>query len=302
MNDFIALDEVRLNFSPESLTLLNIVLGFVMFGIALSLKVDSFKQVMLYPKSVILGVISQFFILPFITFLLVSVLQPHPSMALGMLLVAACPGGNISNFISVLAQANTELSVSLTAIATVVAVFMTPFNISFWASLSPLTAPLVQSVSLDAFSMFKTVFLLLGFPLLLGMFFAHRFPSITQKIIEPIKKLSLLFFISFIVIAFYGNFDYFVQYIHLVVGLVFIHNLVALLAGYGWAKLGGLDNKDARTLSIETGIQNAGLGLILVFSFFDGLGGMAIIAAWWGIWDIIAGLSIATWWQTNTIN
>ena len=100
-----ALDHVRLNFSPESLHMLNIALAFIMFGVALEIKIDHFKKIFLQPKSAIIGAFSQFLLLPFLTFLLVLALSKFlsPTMALGMILVAACPGGNISNFISSIA-------------------------------------------------------------------------------------------------------------------------------------------------------------------------------------------------------
>jgi BASS family bile acid:Na+ symporter len=82
----------------------------------------------------------------------------------------------------------------------------------------------------------------------------------------------------------------------LVIGLVFLHNFLALVGGYSWGKLFKLPPADCRSLAIETGIQNSGLGLLLIFSFFDSLGGMALISAWWGIWHIIAGFAVTAYW------
>jgi BASS family bile acid:Na+ symporter len=129
-----ALDHIRLNFSPESLHMLNIALAFIMFGVALEIKVEHFRKLVSDPKSAVIGFVSQFVALPFITFLLTLLFKDYlsPTMALGMILVAACPGGNISNFISSLARGNVALSVSLTAIATIGAVFLTPLNFAVW--------------------------------------------------------------------------------------------------------------------------------------------------------------------------
>jgi BASS family bile acid:Na+ symporter len=96
-------------------------------------------------------------------------------------------------------------------------------------------------------------------------------------------------------VAFASNLESFFQFIHLVIVVVFFHNLIALSMGYYVAKLAALSIENRKTLAIETGIQNSGLGLVLIFSFFDGLGGMAIVAAWWGIWHIVSGLAIATY-------
>ncbi|MFK7906510.1 MAG: bile acid:sodium symporter family protein, partial [Chitinophagales bacterium] len=221
---------------------------------------------------------------------------PQASIALGMIMVAACPGGNISNFIALLAKGNVALSVGMTAFVTILATFITPFNFAFWGNMIPETAELLTVIHLSFGEMLRTVLMLLGFPLIVGMCFAHYFPQITAKISTPIRILSILFFAAFVVVAFATNIEFFLEYIHLIAGFVLIHNAIALLSGYGLAKAMRLSHHDAKTISIETGIQNSGLGLVLIFNFFGGLGGMAIVAAWWGIWHMVAGLSLAWWW------
>lgn len=294
------IDQIQLNFSPESLFALNISLGFIMFGVALELKWADFKGLLQNPRPILVGAGSQFLLLPVLTFGLVWLLEPHPSMALGMILVAACPGGNVSNFMSLYARGNAALSVSLTALATVLAIFMTPFNFAFWGGMYEPTAVLLQEVSLDVWDMVKTVGMLLGIPLVLGMGLTHYFPAVSRKLQRPIRILSIFIFAGIVGLAFYKNVDLFLAHIHLVFLLVLIHNAVALAGGYGWASLWKLGFADRKSLSIETGIQNSGLGLILIFSFFGGMGGMAIVAAWWGIWHIIAGLSVASWWRRTS--
>lgn len=292
-----AIDEVRLNFSEDNLFILNILLGFIMFGVALGIKKTHFTDLMKDPKSPIIGVISQFILLPFITFLLVMILRPAPSLALGMMLVAACPGGNISNFISSFSRSNAALSVGLTAIATLGAVIMTPLNFSFYGSLYPDAASILQDIQIDFLEMLKTVFVLLIVPLILGMLFAQRFPKTTAKMQPPISVLSFSIFTFFVLIAFFKNYDLFLNWIHAVVFLVLIHNALGLMLGYFLPKVFKRPEKDCRAISIETGIQNSGLALVLIFNFFDGLGGMTIVAAWWGIWHMISGLTLAIFWK-----
>ncbi len=293
------IDQVQLNFSEDSLTLLNILLGFIMFGVALGIKKTHFTDLVRDPKSPALGVISQFILLPLLTFLLVMILRPAPSLALGMILVAACPGGNISNFMSSFSGSNAALSVGLTAIATLSAVVMTPFNFSLYGNLYPGAAPLLQDIQIDFWKMLKTVFTLLGAPLVLGMLFAKYFPKITARIQAPIGLLSFLIFLAFVGIAFVKNYDLFLKWIHAVVFLVLAHNTLGFLLGYFLPKTFKRPEKDCRAISIETGIQNSGLGLVLIFNFFDGLGGMAVVAAWWGIWHMVSGLTLATFWKTR---
>ncbi|MFP4555315.1 MAG: hypothetical protein ACLFNU_00465 [Bacteroidales bacterium] len=301
--NFEILDWIRLNFGKGGLLFMNITIAFIMFGVALEIKVKQFKNIIIKPKSILVGVLSQFIALPAVTFLMILVVNPSPSVALGMILVAACPGGNVSNFISSLAKANIELSVSLTAIATISAIFITPLNFALWGSLYSGTADLVIPISIDAWEMMKTVFVLLGIPVALGVWFSDRYPEITRMIVKPIKIISILVFTGFIVGALTSNFKFFLEYIHLIILLVFIHNLLALTTGYSLATLFKLPQADRRTLTIETGIQNSGLGLVLIFNpnLFNGLGGMAFVAAWWGIWHIIAGLGIASYWSRKAL-
>ena len=162
------LDAVQLNFNQGSVNIMNVAIAFIMFGVALSIKPEHFKTLALNPKPVILGVISQYVLLPALTFLLVMILRPSTAVAMGMILVAACPGGNVSNLISSISKSNITLSVSLTALTTVMSLFMTPFNFAFWGSLYAKHSPLLVPITIDQIEMFRTVFLILGIPVILG--------------------------------------------------------------------------------------------------------------------------------------
>lgn len=290
------IDLIRLDFKPETLMLMNVILGLVMFGVSLELKVADFRKVLKSPLGPLIGWFAQFLFLPAATYLLTLWAKPHPSMALGMILVAACPGGNMSNFITHLARGNTALSVSMTAVSTASAVFLTPFNIAFWGSLNPETASLLKVIELDPFQMLLTVGMILGVPLACGMFISHNYPKLAEKLKRPFRYSSIAFFLVFVIFAFRANWSYFVEYVGIVFYLVAFHNAVALLLGYVSARLFGLTAYDSRAVAVEVGMQNAGLGLVLIFGFFKGLGGMAIVAAWWGIWHIVAGLLLAAVW------
>lgn len=297
------LDNIRLNFSPDALKLLNATLAFIMFGVALDLRITRFKQVFLNPKPTILGVASQFLVMPFLTLCLVLLLNPSPGIALGMILVAACPGGNISNFMTAHAKGNTELSVTLTAIADISAVIMTPLNFAFWggiyAKIYSAASHMIIPVEIDFFEMFKTMVILLGIPLVLGMSFARRFPRTTIRIRKPIKFISLFIFAGYVFAAIANNFEYLLDYISLIFIIVLLHNAIAFATGFSLAKAFKLKADEVRTITIETGIQNSGLALVLIFNpkLFDGVGGMAFIAALWGIWHIVSGLGISTLWS-----
>jgi len=288
-----SLQQIQLNFTEDSLFLLNLSLAFIMFGVALGLDRQKFVEITLNPKGVIVGFISQFLLLPILTFLLVYLIKPMPGLALGMILVAACPGGNVSNFFSQQSGGNVALSVSLTALATIGAVFLTPINFEFWSSLF-MGEGMDQTIELEFWKLFKTVLLLLFIPLVLGLWFSSKFKKATKIIAKPIRIISFVMLMAFIVFAFLKNIDIFTEYYQYIIYIVFLHNAIALSSGYYFAKINKLSIQDCKTISIETGIQNSGLALVIIFTLFDGNGGMALIAAWWGIWHIIAGFIIAT--------
>lgn len=295
------LDNIHINFDSGSLWIMNLVLSLVMFGVALEISISDFKPLWSKPKALLVGLCSQFILLPALTFLLVFVIEPLPSIALGMFMVAACPGGNISNFISYLSKANTALSVSLTAIATMLAVIMTPLNFHFYAMLYEPSSNLIQDISISPIEMIKLVFLLLGLPLMLGMYVNYRKPKIALKIAKKLKVISLVFFICLVFIALYNNRVIFMDYVFYVFWIVLIHNLVAFSTGYSLGRVFKLPEDNLRSITIETGIQNSGLGLLLIFTFFDGLGGMALLAAFWGIWHIVSGLILAAFWNRKSV-
>jgi BASS family bile acid:Na+ symporter len=291
--DAATVDQIRLNFNPQTLLGLNVVIGLMMLGVSLELKMEDFRRIIVSPKAPAVGLGAQFILLPMFTYFLTMVVKPAPSMALGMILIGACPGGNLSNILTYLARGNTAVSISMTAVSTAAAVLMTPFNLSLWGSLNPATAPILRQVSLDPLDVFMTIFMILGVPMVLGMTLSRVFPNLSQTLRRPFKIFSFAVFLIFVGLALKANWDIFLRVIGLVVFVVLLHNALALALGYGSGRLLRLPPRDVRAVTIEVGIQNSALGLILIFNFFDGLGGMAIIAAWWGIWHIISGLTVA---------
>ncbi|RYF81715.1 MAG: bile acid:sodium symporter family protein [Comamonadaceae bacterium] len=289
-------DEIRLNFNPASLVALNVVLGFLMFGIALDTRMEDFKRVARMPGAMAVGIGAQFLVLPAVTFGLTLLLQPAPSIALGMILVACCPPGNISNILTHRAGGNVALSVSMTAISNALSVLLMPLNFAFWGGLHPTASALLKTIALDPLEMLGHIVMIIGIPFALGVLCAHHLPRLTARIKKPARVLSFLALIAFIVGAIAGNWRYFLDYVGLVLLAVVLHDALAFGTGWLCARSAGLSDYDRRAVSIEVGIRNAGLGLVLIFSFFGGLGGMAVVAGVWGFWDIVAGLALASWW------
>jgi bile acid:Na+ symporter, BASS family len=291
------IDQAQLHFNPATLAALNIILGLVMFGIALDLRLDDFRVALKSPKGLLLAIAGHHVIFPAMTYILIWILQPLPSIALGMILVSACPAGHLSNFLTHLAKGNAALSVSASAVSTALAIVMTPLNFNFWGHLHPITHDLMHAISLDPWAMLKDIVILLGLPLAIGMTVAHKFPAFAQRAQNPMKRFSMVVFAFFIVAALGANYRQFLTYVQFVVFAVFVHNALALLTGYSLSTLLGLRERDRRAVTFEMGIQNSGLGLILIFNLFNGLGGMAIITAWWGVWHIVSGMTLALLWS-----
>ena len=306
------LDAIKVNMNEAGMNAINIVLAFVMFGVALGIKPKSFLGILQNPKSLILGIVCQLVLLPALTFLLTITFDGwiSPMIALGMILVAACPGGNISNFITSLSKGNNELSVALTAINTAACIFTTPMNFALWGGLYLRFAEkhdlAIPELAIPFWEIFKTIFILLGIPLVLGILCQRYLPKLTSKLKKPMQYLSVAFFIVMVVLTFGNNIDAFMKCIKYIFLVVLVHNLLALGIGFGTGTLFKVPFRDRRTLTIETGIQNSGLGLVLLFNpnIFDPAmwsnnGGMVVITAWWGVWHIVSGLSLAYSWKIN---
>jgi BASS family bile acid:Na+ symporter len=284
---------VAINFSEKSLLALNAILAIILYGIALQIKREEIFSLLKNKKSALVGFLAQVFALPFVTFLMLIVLKPSAPIALGMIIVAACPGGNISNLIAFIARANVGLSVSLTAFSTLFSVVSTPFNIAFYGSRYEPVKALLQTINMSVQDMLQTFLLLLVLPIVLGFFTQSKYPKAAAVIGKFIRKISMLLLWIFIALAFASNAKAFIANAAAVFGLVFLHNSLAFGTGFLLAKLAKLPDSDVKTITIETGIQNAGLGLIIVFNFFGGNAGAAMVAAMWGVWHLISGFVLA---------
>ena len=295
-------------------TLLNVVLALVMFGVALGIKPSTFVDIIKNPKSIITGIICQILLLPALTLCLIIACGDFisPMIALGMILVASCPGGNVSNFITSLSRGNSELSVSLTAFNTAACIFTTPINFAFWGKLylnfaNNHNIGELPELQIPFWEIFQSIVIIMGIPLILGMLCGQYLPKVTKLLKKPLQYLSIAVFIAMVILIFVGNFDAFMRCIKYIFLVVFLHNLLALGIGFGTSTMLKLPYKDRRTLTIETGIQNSGLGLILLLNpnifpdagVWANNGGMLVITAWWGVWHIISGLTLAFLWKVR---
>lgn len=293
--------EVQIQFDPSSLILINIILAVMMFGVSLDLRAEDFRRIVREPKAPVIGLLAQFLLLPALTCLACWALRVEPQLALGMMLVAACPGGSFSNIMTWMARGNVAVSVSMTAVSSLAASVLTPLNFTFYAWLNPHTRALLTEISIQPLSLLLMVLLVLGVPLLLGMMIGRRFPLLTLKVEKPLRIFALLVMLVFVGLAFSRNFEQFLEHFHLFFWLVVAHNALALLIGYGSARLAGLPVADRRAITLEVGIQNSALGLVIIFTFFPQASGMLLIAAFWGCWHLVSGLSLAWLWSRRRV-
>ncbi len=293
-------DGIRIAFDESSLTTLKIVIGLILLGVALDTKVEDFKLALKRPGTIAIGLVAQFLFLPALTFLLTLLLDVRGSVALGMILVACCPPGNVSNILTHRAMGDVALSVSMTAVGNVLSIFLMPLNVAFWGSLHPTGRTVLEDIELSATDMLAEVGLVIGVPFAVGITVAHFFPTFARGAGKVVSPLSFLGLGAIIVVGVANNWDIFVNHIGIVLVAVFLHDALALLIGFAIARATRLPERSTKAMTFEVGIRNAGLGLLLVFTYFDGLGGMALVAAWWGIWDIIAGLAVAQAWRMRT--
>jgi BASS family bile acid:Na+ symporter len=283
------------------MVVLNLAMAFLMFSVALDVRFSDFKQVANFPKSIAVGLLAQFLVFPLLTLGIIAVFQPPVSVSMGMVLVAMCPSGNMTNFLVHFAKANVPLSVTLNAIIILSATFVTPAGFLFWSKFIPESEAIRQSFELSFLDMALIIVELIVIPLLLGIWLNQNRPKMVARIRPWAQRLSLIIFFAILFLALLGNRQNIVDYLGMIFLLVAVHNAVALGNGFVLGTLFKLPKIDRRTLAFEGGIHNTAMGLLLIFKFFGGLGGMALIAAWWGIWDLVTGMCLAWWWRRSAV-
>ncbi len=292
-----ALDQLTITLGPEAQLLLAGAIVTMMFAIALGLKPTHFSFLKTKPKLFWGGLAAQLFGLPAMTIVLITLLSPPPSIALGMIVVAACPGGNVSNFMTFAARGDAAYSVSLTAGSSVIAAFWTPAAILFWSALYPPTANLLQTIDFNRITFVLQTTLMLAAPLGLGMIAAHYWPSAAEKLRKPLAWFGAGI-LGFVIID--GVVEFWPVLVSgwaLILIPVATHNAAAFALGAGAGRVLGADTARRRTLTFEVGIQNAGLAVVLLLAQLKGLGGAAAIAAAWGVWHFFSGGAMIAWFR-----
>jgi len=286
------IDNFSLDLGHGSETALALILALIMFSVALGLRTEHFRFFKDQPRIYFSGVIAQIVGLPLLTVILCFILKPLPSIALGMILIACCPGGTTSNLLALYGRANTALSVSLTATSSLAAALITPISILFWSGFYPPTRHLLNEINLDASAFLIQTLYILAIPIFLGMLCAHLLPQLAARLQKPLAILAGLGLAVIIVGAILQYLPVFWAMGVAIFGYVLIHNGLAFLMGYISGVFAGGDIAERRALTFEVGIQNSGLAIVILVKFLEGLGGAGAIAGLWGTWHLIGGLTL----------
>jgi BASS family bile acid:Na+ symporter len=289
-------DALPLQFDPSGLVILNAVVALMIFGASLDLRLDDLRRVVAKPAGLLAGLSAQAFLTPAATCLLTWVFRVDPALSLGMMLVAACPSGALSNVLTWRSRGNVALSVGLTTVSSLAATVLTPFNFAFYGWLNPRTRELLQDVVIPIGGILTQVVLVLALPVLLGMWMGVTWPQVAKRLEKPLRQLSFVILIVFIAGAFWENRGLFVARFGDFFWLVVLQNAMALGIGWWVSRLARLNDADRRAVTIEVGIHNSGMGLAILFTFFPSAGSMMLITAFWGVWHLVSGLLLSGWW------
>jgi BASS family bile acid:Na+ symporter len=276
---------------------LGAVLAVMVFSVALELRIADFRRVAETPRAVVCGLIPQFILLPVGTWLATLALDLPPNVEAAMILVAACPGGSLSNVVTHFGRGNAALSVSISAVASLIALVATPFNFSWMIATNPATAGWLRTLAIDPSGIWVSLLALLAVPMALGLFVAYRFPALTRRIQKPLANFALFALFAFIAVGLVRERQLLTLGLLPMLAIVILHNASGLLLGWLTAQAFRIDTRDRRAVMIEGGMQNSGLALGIIAVQFQSDLGMVIIASLWGIWHIVSGLALAYTWR-----
>jgi len=259
---------------------------FTMAGIGVVLSIEDFIPIVKRPYWVLLGTMAQFIIMPLLGFLLAKGLQLPPNLAIGVILVGSTPGAMASNVISYMAGADVAYSIALTSTSTLLSPVLTPLCTYIFGSVY---------ISVPFWDMFMSIIKMVILPLMIGFGIRYLLKERINRIVDIFPAISSLCiaFICGLVVAL--NADTFKEVSLLIFSAVVLHNFLGLVLGYGAGVLYRFDEKRRRTLSIEVGMQNAGLGAILALNHFSAES--ALPNALFATWCIITASILAELWQ-----
>lgn len=281
-------------FAPEAfkwvLPWVPYLLGVIMFGMGLTLTLNDFKAVATQPKAVILGVVAQFLIMPLTAYFLCMLFNLPAEIAIGVILVGCCPGGTASNVMTFLARGNVPLSVAVTSISTLLAPLLTPALFYFFAH---------QWLEISAGAMLMSILKIVLFPIILGVVAHIVFKKQTEAAVDLLPIVSVVSIILIIAAVVGASRGKIIESGLLILGVVILHNALGYLLGFWAGRLMKLPYDAQKTLAIEVGMQNSGLGATLAALHFAVTPVVAVPSAIFSVWHNISGSLLATYWAAK---
>ena len=271
-------------------TVINYLLGVVMFGMGLTLNLKDFKIVFSRPKDVVIGCMAQFTVMPLLAWGLAKVFQLDESLALGVVLVGCCPGGTASNVITYLAQGDLALSVGMTGVSTLLAPFLTPLLTWVLAG---------KSVNVDVVGMLLSILWVVIIPIIVGLIVKWLWPKFTEKALDYLPAFSSITIALIVAIIIAANANKLMASGLIIMVVVVLHNICGLSMGYLIGRLLGLSESKKRAISIEVGMQNSGLASSLATIHFATYPLATIPGAIFSVWHNISGAMVARFFTRN---
>lgn len=291
------IDQAPFQFSPTIGLAVAVMVGFLVFAVALDLTWAQFRRVLTRPKAPAIGLVAQYLMLPAVAFVVGLWTAATPSVALGLLLVACCPAGALSNYLTGVARGDVATSVSMTAVSTLFSVLVTPLLFGFWASMNPDTRAILQQIAIDPARLVMTLMIMLVIPIAAGMALRARRPASAERIRRPARRLAGVVFAVVVAMLLLGNRHVLVPFTEVALPPVLIAFAIAAALGWGLARGSGLAAAERRAVTLEVAFQNVALAVGMAVTFFPALAGAAITSILWGVTHLTLGFALAAAWQ-----
>lgn len=291
------IDQAQFQFSPTSGLAVAVMVGFLVFAMALDLTWDQFRGVLRRPKAPAIGLLAQFIVLPAVAFGIGMLLAAAPSIALGLLLVTCCPAGALSNYLTGVARGSVATSVSMTAISTVSSLAVTPLLFAFWASMNPETRAVLQEIRIDPGRVVMVLLIMLVIPVVAGMLIRARRSGTADRIRPWTRRIAGGVFTIVVAITLLGNIEVLGSFAKVALPPVLLTFAIAAALGWGLARVAGLLAPDRRAVTLEVAFQNVALAIGMAVAFFPSLAGIAITSILWGVVHLTLGFALAMVWS-----
>jgi len=295
------IDQAQFNFSPTLGLAVAVMVGFLVFAVALDLTWAQFQRVLRRPKAPLIGLVAQYLILPSVAFAVGRMTVETPSIALGLLLVTCCPAGALSNYLTGVARGSVATSVSMTAISTLFSIAVTPVLFAFWAAMNPDTKAVLQTIAIDPKRVIVTLLIMLVVPVTAGMLVRAKRPETAHRIRLWSRRIAGGVFAVVVAILLLGNVKVLGTFASSALPPVLVTFAIAVAVGWGLARASGLVAADRRAVTLEVAFQNVALAIGLAVVFFPALAGVAITAILWGVVHLTLGSALAALWMRMPI-